>query len=189
MTTTDKSKKVSHEVPIPPEYKNKRLICRVWDEKGIRTISKAKKITYGQPFFNVKIGKKDRLFKVNYNTEGMIKVIDGKMYYDTTFDNSVGGLSFHEFPEDMDSEEAYTIFKNNAINLYVKKGGIPPMVLYICLAVAFVSMIGIIVTVPSALDASSQKDELDKLATVLKQENAVLKQQVASLQSSVNNGG
>lgn len=156
-------------------------MCRLWNEKGTRTIAKPKKIPYGMPYFTSKIGGKQRYFKVNYYTEGMIKNIDGKMYYDTAFDNSVGGFALrnYEFPEDMDSEEAYTIFKNNAVNMYVKKGGIPMLYLLVAMGLAFACIIAVIATVPAGLKASEQVKDLDNQVTSLRQQNAVLQQQLA----------
>src|SRR2546426_2872646 len=170
-------------IPIPLEYKNRKLYCRIWDETGTRTLVKPKKVPYGIPFFSAKVGGRDRYFKINYNTRGMIKSIDGRMFYDTAFDNATGGYALrnYEFPEDIDSEEAYTIFKNNAVNMYVKKGGIPMIYLMVAMGIALVAMIMIIAVVPAGLQAQDQVKELDKQVTVLKAQNQVLQKQANEL--------
>src|SRR5688572_25843469 len=154
--------KIMESIPIPPEFKGKKLTCRIWDKDGLRTLRKGIKIPYGKPYFNCKIGSKDRFFKVNYNN-GFIKVIDGKMYYDTAFDNTLGAFALRniEFPEDMDSEEAFTVFKNNAVNMYVKKGGIPLLYLLICMIMVTVMAFAIIATVPAGLQAQENVKDLD----------------------------
>lgn len=167
-------------IPVPEEYKKKTLHCRMWNEKGNRTIGKPKKITYGKPYFTMKIAGRDRYFKVIYNIEGMIKNIEGKLYYDTTYDNSLGALALRnvEFPEDMLSEEAYTVFINNAVNMYVKKGGIPLLYLLIAMIMVVVMAIAIVATVPAGLGAQDQVKELDKQVTALKGQNLALQSQL-----------
>lgn len=180
---------ILENIPIPPEYRGKKLKCRIWNEDGTRTIRRPVTIPYGKPYFTCKIGTKSRFFKVNYMTKGMIKNIDGRLYYDIAFHNSLGALALGniEFPEDMDSAEAYTVFQDNAVNMYVKKGGIPQIYLLVAMAVAGICMIGVIATVPSALTAQEQVKDLDTQVTTLKQENAVIKQQLAQAQQQVNN--
>lgn len=180
---------IMENIPIPEEFKNKKLFCRIWNEDGTRTLRKPVKIPYGRMFFTAKIGGKNRYFKVNYITKGFIKNIDGKMYYDIAFDNSLGAFALGniEFPEDMDSEEAYTVFKDNAVNMYVKKGGIPLMYLLFAMIAVIVMAIAIVATVPSALTAQEQVKDLDAQVTSLKQNNAILTQQNAQLQAQVNN--
>lgn len=177
---TEEQAKFLSEIPIPEEYKKKKLYCRMWNEKGTRTIGKPKKVTYGTPFFTTRIGGRQRYFKIIYNTEGMIKLIDGKFYYDTTYDNTLGGLALRniEFPEDMMSEEAYTTFVNNGVNMYVKKGGIPLLYLMVAMGMVLVMAIAIIATVPAGMQAQEQVKQLDTQITALKQRNIVLEQQV-----------
>jgi len=174
-------------IPIPELQKHK-LICRIWNEDGTRTIAKPVVIPYGQPTFTKKIGKKDRLFKVNYYDEGMIKVIDGKMYYDTTFDNAVGGLSFKEYPEDAESSEIYTIFNNNAVKMYVQKGGIPLIYLMVAMGMAMCAFIAIIVVIPDGLHAKDQVKDLDNQITALRANNAGLQQEINRLTGLLSNG-
>lgn len=166
----------------------KKLLCRVWSDTGENTTPQVlakKKITYGQPTFAVKIGSKKRYFKVNYTTKGVIKQ-DGKLLiFDTHFSNTIGALSFYEFPEAIDSDIAYTVARDNAVDMYVKKGGIPMLYLLIAMAVAMVAFIAIIVVLPPALQAQEQLKELDKQVSVLKQENANLR----SLIPPTANGG
>lgn len=177
-----RKKKEEEESIIPEDLKGRKLYCRIWSDTGKNgtphTLGKIKKIKYGQPFFNAKIGGKDRMYKINYRTKGLIKQEGKKLFYDVHFLNTVGALSFYEFPEDMDSEEAYTTFKNNAVNMYVKKGGIPPLVLYICLAIALVAMIALIAIVPSAFSAQESVKGLDAQVTALKAENQLLRSQI-----------
>jgi len=172
---------------IPPELKGKKLYCRVWSdtgENGTPQVLARKTLKYGTPEFHVKIGGKDRVYKINYISRGIIKQDSKKLIYDVHFLNTVGGLSFHEFPEDMDSEEAYTVFKNNAVNMYVKKGGIPMWYLLIAMGVALVGFIAIIAVVPSALQAQDEVKQLDALVTQLKGQNAVLQAQNEQLRSN-----
>lgn len=180
---TEEQIKILAEIPIPTEYKNKKLYCRVWNEDGTRTLRKRIKIPYGKPYFSCKIGGKDRFFKINYETRGLIKVIDGRMYYDTAFDNALGAFALGniEYPEDMDSAEAYTTFKDNAVQMYVKKGGIPLLYLMIAMGMVMIMAIAIIATVPSGLSASEQVKDLDAQVTELRQQNAVLQQQLAQV--------
>ncbi len=177
---TEEQAKYLSEIPIPDEFKKKVLYCRIWNENGTKTIGKSKKITYGTPYFTMKVAGRKRFFKINYSVQGMIKNIDGKLYYDTTYDNTLGALALRnvEFPEDMMSEEAYTSFVNNAVNMYVKKGGIPLTYLLIAMAMVLVMGVAIIATVPSGMNAQKQVEELDKQVTVLKQQNAVLQQRL-----------
>lgn len=179
--------KILEHIPVPPEYKKKKLICRIWNEEGTRTIRKPIKITYGKPYFTCKVGTKDRFFRVNYSTKGIIKIIDGKMYYDIAFDNTLGGIALGnvEFPEDMDSEEAYTVFKNNAVNMYVKKGGIPLMYLLVAMIAVTVMAFAIIATVPAGLQAQENVKFLDEQVTQLKKDNAILQQQLTQAQQQV----
>lgn len=180
---TPEQVKIMENIPIPPEFKNKRLYCRVWNEDGTRTLRKAVKAKYGQPFFTAKIGGLSRYFKINYETKGFIKVIDGKMFYDCAFDNTVGAFALgnREFPEDMDSAEAFTVFKDNAVNMYVKKGGIPLLYLLFAMVAVIVMAIAIVATVPAGLSAQENVKDLDAQVTTLKQEKAVLQQQLNNL--------
>lgn len=183
---TPEQAKVLDNIPLPPEFKKRKLICRIWNEKCNRTLRKPVVIPYGKPYFSAKIGTKDRFFKVNYDLEGMIKYDNGKLYYDTVFDNVVGGVALrnYEFPEDMDSEEAYTTIKNNAVNMYVKKGGIPLLYLMVAMLAVIVMAIAIVATVPAGLGAQEQVKDLDAQVTQLKKDNAILAQQLAG----ANNG-
>lgn len=159
----------------------KKILCKVWNNDMDEVLGKAT-IKYGTPYFNVKIGNQKRKFKVNYNTEGTIKQ-DGKMYvYDTNFDNTVGAMRFYSFSEHevIASDEAYTVFDNNAVKLYVQKGGFPPIYLAIAMIAVIIMAFAFILTVPEGLTAIEQRDILDKQITALKQENAVLKQQTQS---------
>ena len=172
---------ILENIPIPPEYKGRKLKCRIWNEDGTRTIRRPVTIPYGKPYFTCKIGTKSRFFKVNYMTKGMIKNIDGKLYYDIAFHNSLGALALGniEFPEDMDSAEAYTVFQDNAVNMYVKKGGIPLLYLLIAMGMVLVMAMAIIATVPAGLQASDNVKDLDAQVTQLKKDNAVLQQQLS----------
>jgi len=150
-------------LPIPPEYKNKKLIVKIWSdtgENGTPQVLFKRTVKYGTPFVTAKIAGKDRLFKINYRTKGVIKQDGKKLYTDIHFLNAVGSLAFYEFKEDMDSEEAYTIFKNNAVNMYVKKGGISPMTLYICIGAICAMGIGYAIVSPYIIQ-SIQQHEVD----------------------------
>src|SRR5574341_214589 len=175
----------SSEQVLEPSFKGKKLICRVWDNPKDPYCMAKKKVTYGSPYFKAKIGGKDRLYKINYNTEGCIKQDGKQLIYDTTFKNTTGALRFFEYPEDMDSEEAYTALENNAVNMYVKKGGIPMWYLLIAFAVAGVGFVALIAIVPSALQAQDEVKQLDLQVTQLKKDNAVLSAQLAS-QGGIN---
>lgn len=157
----------------------KKLICRVWNNEHDDVLAK-KTIKYGAPYFNAKIGGRDRKYKVNYDTKGCIKK-DGKVHiYDIVFDNTVGALRFHSFSkhEVMDSDEAYQVYENNAVKMYVSKGGIPLIYLAIAMIAVVAMAFAIIMTVPNGLNASEKVDELDKQVTQLRQQNAVLQQQL-----------
>lgn len=172
------------DLVIPSELKNKKIICRVWSDTGANNtpvVLSKRKIKYGQPTFNARIGGKDRLYKVNYRTKGLIKQEGKLMYYDTHFLNSVGGLAFHEFQEDIDSEEAYTVFKNNAVNMYVKKGGIPAILLYITFIAMIILAVSLAYVSPTTIGQQSTIEQLDAQVTTLKQQNALLQQQVTIL--------
>lgn len=186
---TTEQVKILEAIPVPPEYKGKKLHCRIWNEEGTRTIRRPVTIPYGKPYFTCKVGTKDRFFKVNYSTKGLIKVIDGKMYYDIAFDNSLGALALGnvEFPEDMDSEEAFTVFKNNAVQMYVKKGGIPLLYLLFAMIAVTAMAFAIIATVPAGLQAQDNVKFLDSQVTQLKKDNAILQQQLSQAQAQVNN--
>lgn len=169
-----------NEVVLPSELRNKKLVCRLWSDTGensMPSVLARRKVRYGQPTFNAKIGGKDRFYKINYKKAGAIKQEGKQLYYDTHFLNTVGALSFNEHDEDVDSEEAYTVFKNNAVNMYVKKGGIPPMLLYIAFAMVMVLVVVIAYIAPSFVSATQSMEELDKQVTALKQQNAILQQQ------------
>lgn len=165
-----------------------KLLCRVWSDTGENStpVRLAKKtIKYGAPNFSVKVAGKDRFFKINYEEKGLIKQDGKQLVYDTHFNNTVGGLSFHEFPEAMDSDQAYTVFRNNAVDMYVKKGGIPFLWLVLALGVAMVAMIVMVLTVPSALQAGEQMKELDEQVTALKNTNQALQDENNSLRSQL----
>lgn len=183
--TTEKPLNISenseHDYLTPAEFKGRKIICRVWSDTGENNtpmVLAKKKIKYGQPDFSVKIGGKSRMYRMNYRTKGLIKQEGKILYYDTHFANAVGGLAFYEFKEDIDSEEAYTVFKNNAVNMYVKKGGIPAVLLYI----AFIGMIILAVALayvsPTAIAMQQNTEELDAQVTILKQQNAILQQKL-----------
>jgi len=180
---SESESKAMSNVPIPEDYKGYKLFCRVWNETGTRTLGKPKKVPYGMPFFSAKVGGKMRYFKINYYTLGMIKNINGRMFYDTVFDNSTGGsaLRNYEFPEDMNSEEAFTIFKNNAVNMYVKKGGISPMVLYICIAIIGITSMGLVIMGPYVINAMQQHDVDIKDLTSASGKIQALRNQVVAL--------
>lgn len=157
----------------------KKILCRVWN-KEMDTVLARKTISFGTPYFIVKIGNQKRKFKVNYNAESTIKQ-DGKMYlYDTDFDNTVGAMRFYSYSEHevIASDEAYTVFDNNAVKLYVQKGGFPMWYLAVAMIAVVVMAFAFILTVPDGMQAIEQRDTLDKTVTSLRQENAVLKQQL-----------
>lgn len=77
--------------------KSKKIYCRVWSSAKEPIVLARKKVKYGSPTFDAKIGGKNRTFKINYDHEGCIKQDGKKFYYDTAFDNMTGALSFHEF--------------------------------------------------------------------------------------------
>lgn len=177
-------------IELPPEFKGKKLYCRVWNEKGTRTLARPKKIPYGMPYFTTKIGGKNRFFKVNYYTDGMIQNIEGKMYYNIAFDNTVGGFALrnHEFPEDMASDEVYTAFVDNGLQMYVKKGGLPMIYFAIAMIVALVCVIAVLATVPAGLGAQENVKVLDAQVTALKGENLALRAENQILKSTQQNG-
>lgn len=162
------------------QIKGKKILCRVWNNQHDKVLAK-KTIKFGAPYFNVKIGGRDRKFKVNYQMQGCIKEDNKVFLYDTEFDNTVGGMKFHSFSEHeiMNSDESYQVFENNAVKMYVSKGGIPLLYLAIAMIAVVAMAFAIIATVPSGMSASQQRDELDEQITLLRQENAVLKQQLA----------
>lgn len=113
---------------VAPDLMGKKLVCKVWDSDGSTGVPRrlAKKtVKYGAPSFTAKIGGVKRLFQINYEDFGAIKQEGNFFVYDTTFDNTTGSLAFHEFPEEMDSSQAFTVFLNTAVKMYVAKGGIP----------------------------------------------------------------
>lgn len=165
--------------------KNRKLICRVWASPD-EPFSLAKKtVKYGTPSFHVKIGGKDRLYKINYTADGCIKQEGKKLYYDTSFSNTTGALRFFEFPEDMDSEEAYTALENNAVNMYVKKGGIPLMYLMVAMLAVVAMAFALIFIVPPSLQAQEQVKELDAKITTLTKDNTILRQQLQQEQGVI----
>lgn len=159
----------------------KKIICRVWNKEKDKVLAK-RTIKYGQPYFNCKIGGRDRKYKVNYDMKGCVKEDTKVFLYDTTFENTVGAMRFFGFSqhEVMNSDESYQVFENNAVKMYVSKGGIPLLYLAICMIAVIAMAFAIIATVPSGMQASAQRDELDKQITVLRQENAVLKSQLGT---------
>lgn len=166
----------------------KKLVCNVWSDTGVKstpTRLARKTVKYGAPHFIVKIGGQQRFFKINYETKGMIKQAGKQLVYDTHFSNTVGGLSFYEFPEAMDSDQAYTVFRNNAVDMYVKKGGIPFLWLILAMAVALVAMVAMMATVPSALSANDQVKELDAQVTALKNTNQALEHENNTLRAQL----
>lgn len=177
----DNSEPVDNDFIIPPEFKGRKIICRIWSDNGKNAtpmVLAKKKIKYGQPDFSVKIGGKMRMYKMNYRTKGLIKQ-DGKfLYYDIHFSNALGGLVFYEFNEDVDSEEAYTVFKNNAVNMYVKKGGIPAILLYVSFIALIIMAVALAYVSPTTINMQTQVKELDTQITTLKQQNAILQQQL-----------
>ena len=176
------------EIIIPPEFQNKKLICRVWSNTGEQSTPNLlgkKKVKYGVPEFSIKIGGKMRLFRIIYKIKGVIKQEGKHLYYDTVFNNTTGALAFYEFPEDMDSEESYTVFKNNAVNMYVKKGGIPAILLYISFLAVIILAVALAYVSPYVASSQQTIEQLDSQITQLKQNNAILQQQL--LQN--NNGG
>lgn len=164
----------------------KKILCRVWNKDMDDVLAKTT-VKFGTPYFNVKIGNQKRKYKINYNADATIKR-DGKIFlYDTDFDNTVGAMRFYPYSdyEVIASDEAYTVFDNNAVKLYVQKGGFPPIYLAIAMIAVIVMAFAMILTVPDGMNASQQRDVLDAQVTALKQDNAVLRQQ---LQSGDNNG-
>lgn len=165
-----------------PEHKGKKLLIKVWssDKVNPHVIAK-KKIPYGQPYTNIRFAGKDHRYKINYQSEGMIKQEGKEFIYDTHFDNTVGGLAFHEYPEEMDSSEVYDTHINNGVDLYVKKGGIRPILLYICIGIIGVAMIGLIYFAQYALGLQSNNDINQKNLISLSAKIDTLRDQVKQL--------
>lgn len=170
-----KPRKDNDDFTPSPELKGKFLWVRVWGgsrsqikndgDNGNSVIiphphllAKPKKIPYGKPEVVFKIGGKERLYRINYNTEGMIKQEGKRLYYDTYFNNTVGGLRLYEYPEDMDAEETYTAFKNNGVRMYVEKGGIKMIVLIIVAIFGMVGLVGLVIMAPYTANANAQHD-------------------------------
>ena len=175
-------------IPLP-EHKGKHLYVRVWGgSRGERNdltqphlVAKPKKIPYGQPSVSMKIGGKERLYKINYQTDGMIKQEGKRLYYDTHFLNQVGGLRWYEFPEDLDAEEAYTVFKNNGVEMYVKKGGISTKILIMILAITAIAMVGVMVMASYTFPTMQQNTVNEKNNIALSNKIDQLRAQVQSL--------
>ena len=143
----------------PPELKSKKITVRAWSSQhGTPHVVGKKTIKYGQPLTVIKIGGKERVYRINYREHGMIKQEGKFLYYDTSFLNTVGGLSFHEYPEDMESSETYEAFLHNGVDMYVKKGGISLKVLII---VAIIGAIGVMGLAIESIYTSSTMQQND----------------------------
>lgn len=165
----------------------KKILCRVWNREMTEVLAR-RIVKYGTPYFNVKIGDTKRKFKINYDVEATIKR-DGKVYtYDTNFDNTIGAMRFYSYSEHevIASDEAYTVFEDNAVKMYVAKGGIPMLYLLIAMIMTGAMAFAIILTVPDGLQAQEQRDLLDAELTKAKQDIAIKNQQIQQLQAQVN---
>lgn len=124
----------------------KKLRVKVWSNNGenetprVLTTLKTK---YGQPAVTWRAKGGKRMYQIDYEHKGAIKQEGKTLVYDTVFDNAVGALTFYEHDEDIDSGQAYTMFLNSAVNMYVKKGGIPLLYLIIAM-IGMVVMVGIL---------------------------------------------
>lgn len=171
-----------------PHLKGKKIICRVWSDdgkNGMPVVVARKKVKFGTFKFEVRGLGNPRYYKINYPTLKQ----DGKNFvYDTHFSDAIGALTFHRFPEEMPSDEAYNIFEYNAVNAYVKKGGIPLYYLLIAMGVAMVAFLAIIFVIPPALQAQEAMKDLDAQVTIKNQqlnalatENEQLRQQLGNI--------
>lgn len=168
--------------PIQPIIKGKKITVKIWSNDAISPNKLyEKEIPYGQPYLDVRFGKDDRRYKINYRTKGMIMQEGKKHIYNTSFNNHVGGLSFHEYPEEMDSSEVYDTHVNNGVDMYVKKGGIRPILLYICIGIIAVAMIGLIYFAQYALGLQSNNDINQKNLIGLSNKIDTLREQVKQL--------
>jgi hypothetical protein len=141
----------------PPEYHGKKLIVKAWSgDLDNPSVLQRRTIKYGQPSVTMRIAGKDRLYKINYLDKGLIKQDGKNLVYDTHFLNTVGGMRFHEYPEDIDSEEAYTVFKNNGVDMYVKKGGISQRIFLLLLAMVSIGMVVSAVLAIYTINAQAQ---------------------------------
>lgn len=123
-----------------------KIEVRLWstrDGKGRDKIVKKKKIPFGKKYVSFKPTRKSetRFYQINYDE---LKE-DKKFYiYDTDVLNSLGALAFHKYPERVDSVNSQKMLVDTAVDMYVKKGGIPLWYLLI-------AMIGIIVLAVAVL--------------------------------------
>lgn len=182
-------RKMHQEDFIPqPHLKGKKIICRVWSDdgkNGMPVVVARKKVKFGTFKFEVRGLGNPRYYKINYPTLKQ----DGKNFiYDVHFNDAVGSLSFHRFPEEMPSDEAYNIFEYNAVNAYVKKGGIPLYYLLIAMGVAMIAFMAIIFVIPPALQAQEAMKDLDAQVSQLKATNNALAVENENLRSQIPNG-
>lgn len=121
----------------------KKLKVKIWSNNGEHETPRVlhtAKTKYGQPHVTWRAKGGKRMYQIDYEHKGAIKQDGKSLIYDTVFDNAVGALTFYEHDEDIDSGQAYTMFLNSAVNMYVKKGGIPLIYL-------IVAMIGMVVAI------------------------------------------
>jgi len=144
---------------IPHDITGKKLIIRAWSQEGYKTPAKVlayKKIRYGAPHAILKVAKVQRMYKINYEHMGGFKQIGRRLYYDTMFDNATGALSYSEFPEDVDSTQAFDMFKDSAVKAYVAKGGLKMIYFIIAITGAMLAIGGLLYFASQALQLSNQ---------------------------------
>lgn len=133
----------------------KPLVCYLIDideasNKTPTLVTKPIKVKFGAKWFD--IGREQRYF-INYS-----QVMNfGKHYaYLCKYGNSVGALSFYEYPEFADANQVLMMTHQHAVEVFKKHKGISPKLVMIIAIVAAVAVIGMVIVLNIALGFNTQ---------------------------------
>ena len=164
-----------------------KIIVQVWllrYGKGRDRLVAQKKVPMGTEYveitpkgFGLFIHRKSdkRRYQINYQD---LKETPKGYLYMTDVTNTLGALSFGEYPKHVDSRREQKLIVDNNVRMYVEKGGIP--LLYLLIA-----MMGMVVGMGVSaffgiqyFQIQDMNTQLDTLVTNLKAENAILRSQI-----------
>lgn len=167
------------------------ILVQVWlpkDGNGRDKLVAQKKAKMGDQYVSIRpkskgllgsINKSEpRLFQINYKE---LKEGKNRYIYDTELENTSGALAFHKFPKSKDNLADSALNQKMLIDfaakMYILK---KDYLLYLMIAVLGLVMVAMALAYV-AVDYGNYRniaEQLDKMVTSLKAENAVLKAQV-----------
>lgn len=175
-----------------------QILVQVWlpkDGNGRDKLVASKKVKMGDQYASIRPKSKGifgayrksepRLYQINYKE---LKEGKNSFIYDTELENTTGALAFHKFPKSKDNLADSALNQKMLIDfaakMYILK---KDYLLYLMIAVLGLVAVAMALSYISVDYANYRNiaEQLDKLATQLKTENAILKSQLAS---SDNNG-